>query len=86
MKLYNMFNTQNSENQILLSGTYFRPNKGMPSPPLSGVSMKESRPIRDKPVGYLQACMAKAVSACHKKQAQLEEQGTSGFISSCLIK
>ena len=52
-----MFNTQNSENQILFSGTYFRPNKGMPSPPPSGVSMKESRPIRDKPVGYLQASL-----------------------------
>ena len=81
-----MFNTQNSENQILFSGTYFRPDKGMPSPPPSGVSMKESRPIRDKPVSYLQACMAKAVNACHKKQAKLEEQGTSDFISSCLIK
>ena len=60
MKLYNMFNTQNSENQILLSGTYFRPNKGMPSPPPSGVSMKESRPIRDKPVSYLQAGLGTA--------------------------
>ena len=60
MKLYNMFNNQNSENQILFSGTYFRPNKGMPSPPPSGVSMKESRPIRDKPVGYLQAGLGTA--------------------------
>ena len=36
--------------------------------------------------GYLQASMAKAVSACHKEHFQLKEQGTSGFISSCLIK
>ena len=85
-----MSNTQNSENQILFSGTYVRPNKGMPSPPPSGVLRRNPRPARDKTVGAFASMygqsMAKACSDCHEKQAQLEEQGTSGFISSCLIK
>ena len=74
--MYNMFNTQNAENQILFSGTYFRPNKGMPSPPFLRGSEKESstgkRQISRRI--YNHAWPKQSCSDCRKKQTQLDQE------------
>ena len=63
-----MFNTKNSENQTLFSGTHFRPNKGMRSPPPSGVLRRNPRPARDKTVGAFASMHAQCSHAVTVKR------------------